>query len=522
MAFESISYLHEFRLSGFPDRWLPLVHLYDPDLPLFPLLYFHVLNPQLPATHRAGEADRAYGYVQRLTKKDGEYWATVCLNKNLTDTQNECYRSVVENEVRERIGLGNPVSVGDVTNAFSGDLAATNALVTELWYQVVDRSFGKMLPFGRIWDGTLGLVRIVASWYSEGGRKGELIQTHCFATDFGERIQTSGDLNVDFYLLPTFAELTDLTNPLGLFPSFSRLVDAANYFVETYCSPKRLDERLAFSTFDLRRGGFGNRLDTDYFSALVKDSPSRFTDPLFRNYGAFNRGPQRSVIFLLMLSDLRHRRWSPSLVTAEDGALIYADLGATYQSPKVIHLYAQQAFGNVTVLPMDNWIETFLWHPFAFRPKKKTRWKSEAFNYCTHWGKVERLIWLCAQARKVHSSVCSNILWCVRFGGREQQMRGANPLSCKLCAPHIRNVCPGYAGIRDSIIRFNARTPKADFRVVTSGGNSRTRGQTLVSCESDFVYDEYSTRDEPNAFVPYPCPRHKGENLSVADFISRY
>jgi hypothetical protein len=44
MAFESLAYRYTFEIVSFPERWLPLIHLYDPDLPLFPIYYYHVLN----------------------------------------------------------------------------------------------------------------------------------------------------------------------------------------------------------------------------------------------------------------------------------------------------------------------------------------------------------------------------------------------------------------------------------------------------------------------------------------------
>ena len=40
MPFESLAFRHTYDFTGFPDRWLPLIHLYDADLPLFPVTIF--------------------------------------------------------------------------------------------------------------------------------------------------------------------------------------------------------------------------------------------------------------------------------------------------------------------------------------------------------------------------------------------------------------------------------------------------------------------------------------------------
>src|SRR5207253_1944132 len=78
----------------------------------------------------------------------------------------------------------------DLQGSLTGPLAPANQVVEELWHQVIAPAFGNALPFGKCWDGVFGLVRFIASWNSDGGRKGELIQTHYFAAAFGVRIAT--------------------------------------------------------------------------------------------------------------------------------------------------------------------------------------------------------------------------------------------------------------------------------------------------------------------------------------------
>ena len=102
MAFESISQRYNIRLMNFEEKWLPLISLYDPDLPLFPIQYFHKLDPALEAGRRPSETDRVFGYIQWINFSGGTLTATVALNKDLGDPRNARYIPLIEEEVRER------------------------------------------------------------------------------------------------------------------------------------------------------------------------------------------------------------------------------------------------------------------------------------------------------------------------------------------------------------------------------------------------------------------------------------
>ena len=527
MAFESLSFYYEVTIKNFPPEWLPLTYLYDPDLPLFPIHYFHILDPNLQAGHRPGERDRLFGFIHHVNLDGTELTVSAVINKDVKSAQFSHYISALESEIKARLGLGNPVTFADIDSALKGALAPANGLVKELWYQVIDGSFGKTLPFGGMWDEVMGLVRFVASWNSAGGRKGELIQTHCFASEFGVKIQTGGGIHVDYFLLPTFSEITDVSNPLSHFPKFSMLAQAADEFVSKYCGSVIIGNHR-FSAFELPKVGAGRKLKTDVVLKIIEQASASYRKALFENYSAFDRGPQRSIIFLLMLHDLRCRLWNASAITPEDCGLLYTKLKGTYQTPKVISLYAQQCFGNEFVLPIDNWVRTFLDWPLDFRSAAPMTFYSDLFACSNKWGKLERLIWVAAQARKVHSSVCKEILWCVRYGDREERMRGANPFACKICETHVRNVCPSFARIANEGVSFNAASRSAMggalFNVKTSAGNNTTGGQTFESCEAKAIgtSDIYSTHDRPEQFEPYPQSGHTGNNLTVQGFIQEY
>lgn len=526
MAFDPLADFYEFEVVDFPQEWLPLTYLYDPDLPLFPILYFHELDPAFAAGQRAGEKDRIFGFVHSVafSRSTGALKVTVATSKDLLQPRNSRFIPVVEAAARSRLGLDNPVLYTDVQRAFSGPLAPANRFLEELWHQVVSSSFGGKLPFGSCWDPVLGLARFIASWNSDSGRKGELIQLHAFVAAFGERIQTGGGIHADFYLLPTWVEFRDRGNPLAFFPKYAALVGpggATEFFGKNYVSPKALPSGT-YGAFNLKSVGGFRVLDTAALVAMMDSAPrGRVHAALYDNYSAFNRGPPRAVLSLLMHHDLRFGGWDPASLSHQHCIDQYTELARSYQSPKVMQLFAQQCFGSLPALPLDNWVKTFVHGPLALPSSRDS--VLQMFTSSSVWGKIERVIWMAAQARKVHSSVAENVLWCVRYGGPQKQLRGANPLSCKVCEDHIRRVCPAYDAVRTKPVHFNAPALAAgDFNLRTSAGNNSSPGQTFVACESSDTFDEYTPRDRPGSFNSYPATGHSGTPLTVETFLSSY
>lgn len=520
MSFEALAHQHEFTLTGFPAEWLPLTYLYDPDLPLFPLVYLHLLDPTLPNGQRPQHRDRIYGYVRQVALIQGGAKVTLVLNKNLADANEAKYIAPLETEVAHRLGCGDPITEAHIRGALKGSLSGSNDLLLELWHGVVGPAFGGKLPFGRILDPVFGLVRYIASWFSEGGRKGELIQTHYFLTAFGERIHAGSPVNVDFYLLPTFAELRDTSNTLALFPKFRSFIGAAKEFVDAYCEQKAVGSHT-YSFFRAPKAGF-TKLDTASLLKTFGKHTGASNHALHENYNAFDRGPMRSVLSLMMFHDIRTSNVRPDALSADDCREMYLNLGGSYQSPKVMQLYAQQCFAAEPGLPLDNWVTTFLKWPLNFKEDRLTKagerkFFAELFAASDSWGRIERLIWVAAQARKVHSSVCASILWCVRFGGEEKKLRGANPLSCKICASYIRDHCPSYDSIRGLTVSINATG--ADFVVKTSTGAAAS---DFDSVSGQNVFDRYSPRDRPLDFKPYPQPGQPTGTITVEKFIELY
>lgn len=514
MPFESVSYRCKFRIEDFPARWLPLFSLYDPDLPLFPISYFHILTPDSP--QRPSYSDRIYGYIERMNLESNGLDVFVICNKNL-DSHHD-YLPLVEGKVRDMLGLTNPVTLTDVDGAFTGSLSGSNRVLVELWHRVVGTAYGNKLPFGPMWDPVFGLARFVASWYSPSGRKGELIQTHYFVSRFGERIQAAGEIpQNDFFLLPTFQEITDASNPLTIFPKFSKLLSGTKAFVSRNTRQVQVG-RLRLSAFTGRGTGVLNGRRIESLAASLSD-PERIA--LIEAFNAFDKGPQRTVIFLLMLGDPSERRLNPPALTPGDVGHLYDDMGRSYQSPKVMALYSQQCFGNVSCIPIDDWVETFFRYPLSVYPQTGSA-VSTILSDSHNLGKVERLLWIAAQARKVHSSACDDAIWCTKYNS-EKKPRGANPLACKICI--LRSSCPAFDLISRSPVVFNGVRPRNGFLITTTDRDNTTPRQRFVTASGGGKYgnvvDDFSPVDDPDGYREFPA-HDVHRPINVSEFVERY
>jgi hypothetical protein len=546
MPFNALTFTATLFYPHVPRSWSPLFFPFDPDLPLFPLQYFHVLPNDLSG-RRPGFEDRAYGYIRsiHIDIQSHTLTAEIVLNKDLAASQeNARFGQVVHEVVADRLGVSNPVTLNDLTGLFAAGspYATVNPVMVELWHRVVGYAYGGQLPFGRLWDPVLGLSRYYASWYSpRGGRKAELIETHYFVTHFGENVQSSGGVPyVEFHLLPTWEELTDESNPLPLFPRFRQLMAATT----AVCSLP------IFAAYDLSNWSYTGmtlgKWDTRYFmDHIVGAVADQHRSTLIECFNAFNKGPQRPILFMMMLNDLRqlhvtaptpagahNPRINPAMLTAADVADVFLNM-AHWQSNKVVSIYGQQCHGNVNCFPIDTWIASFLDWPLAVADYSPNtgQLSGRAANYravaafiaaANQLGKAERLLWVTAQARKIHSPACNDALWCVKKSG-DFAARGANPLSCKACNATIRAICPAHLEILGRTVRFNGTVPRGGFNIETSAGNNVAHGQRFLrSTDSAGTADEFTVVDAPDAFAPFPSPSHNGADMTVADFIRTY
>jgi hypothetical protein len=249
----------------------------------------------------------------------------------------------------------------------------------------------------------------------------------------------------------------------------------------------------------------------------------------------------------MMLNDIWMGHISPKSLTSQQCGEMYDKAASSYQSPKVIQLYSQQCFGNTHAMPIDTWVETFLKWPYDLYPKPYSKNKFKTiFSMSEHLGKLERLIWITAQARKVHSSACDDRVWCIKYGFSEDDEeivednndenkipRGANPFSCGICETSTRDTCPAYESIKNSKIIFNSSsTEDAEFVIWSSSKNNFDHDQKFSLCEgkNKFVTkgknkalrDNFSPTDRPESFTAFPSGDHSGEIITVKDFIRIY
>jgi hypothetical protein len=547
MPFEALANTFSLQFENVPPEWAPLVFPFDPDLPLFPVLYFHVLDEELNG-QRPRAQDRAYGYIRsvRIDVNTRILVAEIVCNKDLGVAANQArFMKGVRQEVGHRLGIIDRVTIDDVNAVFpSGSpFAATIPVLREIWHHVVGRGYGGSLPFGRLWDRVLGLARFYASFYSPG-RKSELIMTHYFCTRFGEHVACGSNVpSIDFYLFPTWEEMTDPENPLAFFMRFRNLVLAS----------LEVCRLRPFAGNDLARWSYtgltmpkGTKLSTEfYMEQLVEAAGQPHRTALVDCLNAFDKGPPRTVMFLMLLNDLRQinstqptpsggtkARLNPGLLSSADSADIFLNLKG-YQSKKVVTIYSQQSHGNPHCFPIDTWIGAFLAHPMnvAEYDAVQGQLKGSRPNLArvaallgsgSLLGKVERLLWLTAQTRKIHSTVCNDALWCIKESAGFRA-RGANPLACKACHLAIRQVCPAHGAITTALVSFNGSQSGARFNLLTSARNNDASGQRFERCiRSDGVTDEDTPIDWAQAFSSYPNAPHTGQPLTVEDFIKYY
>ena len=196
-------------------------------------------------------------------------------------------------------------------------------------------------------------------------------------------------------------------------------------------------------------------------------------------------------------------------------------MSGSYQSPKVIALYSQQCFGNASAIPIDEWIETFFRYPLSVYPTVGSS-VSGILASSVNLGRVERLLWVSAQARKVHSSACDDAIWCTKFNSAREP-RGANPLACKICI--LRSSCPAFASIANFPVTFNGAPAPRQFSITTGAGNNTTPRQRFVSAVGFGRYgrvtDDFSPVDEPDAYRDFPA-HNTANSMTVSDFAATY
>ncbi|MEA3329936.1 MAG: hypothetical protein U9Q06_04295, partial [Nanoarchaeota archaeon] len=186
---------------------------------------------------------------------------------------------------------------------------------------------------------------------------------------------------------------------------------------------------------------------------------------------AFNRMPLRAFSFIASIININKdndfKSWTKKefvdlyMAKSQDRKMLH---------PKIWGCFLQQGFGKEEIIPIDNWVESIYSNPLAIRDN------DEFLNSFYKLGKLERLFWLVAQARKTNMQIIFNSLWCIKYGtgastsveSNSKILRGPNPLSCYKC--ELRTNCVGYKNIKEkTIILSNSNNLKkmtTDFLVI--------------------------------------------------------
>jgi hypothetical protein len=432
---EPLKHCSYIKISQVPIAWLPLIQLFDPYLPQFPVFYIHkIVNGK-----------RIYGFPVffNISSVNGETCDLRFLflsNKNINSSSS--IRKNIENELAERIGLVNKITLKDLIFSCNRD-KSLERMISELWNKNIKKAYGNCLPFGRFYEELFSILRFTAAFNPSSGRKSEMQMVYDFISNYGEKIIVVSPWgHLEFFLLPTYDDLLGVD--MDKFPKFKTLYRTMMKFFKRFYTEELKLDKIKIKL--LPPGTFLTTSNGDQFRAKTEDLKNRryITFQEKKNIDflldAFNRYPPRVRIFITFICNINkendYRRWSRDAVVE----LYSGSYEGKGMSPKVLSCFLQQGFGNPDFIPIDNWIESFYSLVFNIGSKK------DFLSRFLKIGKLERLFWILSQARKTNSQLVFDQLWCIKYGTPNDELRGPNPLSCYPC--FLKDSCLGFASIK--------------------------------------------------------------------------
>jgi len=458
----AIKYEYTVTLDRIPVQWIPKFELFTIDLPNFPLVYVH---------HYENEK-RIFGFPISASFVKFENGTCVPEIKFLSNTDlenDEPARKIVESELSERFGISNSVKINDIMDACKGD-TEYQEFFKKIWEKVIKPDHGDSIPFGRYYEKFYSIFRFNAAWNTagRGGRQQELRIVYWFLREYGTRakVEIEGYDFYQFFLLPTFDEvkskrISDFTKFKKLFVLIEKIWKL-EFTVEGEIQGKKIKSMV--KSWPKQRDGFVKYIKEEYVEKGFL-SPDEAYD-LGLLVDMFNRNPPRAIGFIwsvMSINELDYDSWSKEFldqfylkyyVSTKETIGIY---------PKVVSCFLQQGFGNEFAIPMDEWVLSFARHPLGLDGVKlkagSTKKDQELFTHKIFFekfdnrAKLERLIWLVSQSKKVNMDPVFDMIWCIRFGRtlkKKSPLRKQNPISCYQC--NIRNQCKGYATIENDFV----------------------------------------------------------------------
>ena len=467
-------------LKEVPIQWIPKFELFTNDLPNFPLVYVHSFI----------HGKRVFGFpmaVNFANTTNGKCIPKIHFLSNVDLNSDKAAKKIVESELSERFGIANSVTLPDVVGACNGD-AAYGDFFKAIWEQVIKPDHGGSIPFGRYYEEFYSILRFSAAWNTAGrsGRQMELRIVYWFLREYGDKVNiTIGDYSFyQFFLLPTFDEVR--SDSMSEFPRLEKLFKLIDRiwnleFTNTH-QLQGQEIRSMETSWPNQRDGFVEYLNKKY---SVRQSVTLLSSEDAYDLGVladmFDRFPPRAAGFIWCVMNIReldYRSWSRDFLDEFYLLVLSTPTVAIY--PKVVSCFLQQGFANEHAIPMDDWILSFVKHALGLdgrteAPDLAKTWQNILthvlfFETFSNRAKLERLIWLISQSKKVNMDPVMDMLWCIRFGRTNEDgkktnfLRQQNPITCYQC--ELRPVCNGYVAIQDSRVWITegkiSQTTKAD------------------------------------------------------------
>ncbi len=360
---------------------------------------------------------------------------------------------------------------------------------SKIWDDVIKVHHGDSIPYGRYYEEFYSIVRFVAAWNTagRGGRQQELRQLYWFLREYGNKIKVEIE-DYEFYLfflLPTYNDVK--AKNTSDFPRFDNLLHAIEKIWELEFTNR--DQIQGKEVRSMNRGR--SWPDTrDEFVRYIEEEHVRnntLTPDESHELGLlvdmFDRFPKRAAGFIwcvMSINSLEYEKWDKRLV--DEFYLRYFNSDTTVGIyPKVVSCFLQQGFANEEAIPMDSWILAFVNYPLGIfgpqlRPndtlKTQKRFEHEEFfKKFKNRSKLERLIWLISQSKKVNMDPVFDMIWCIRYGttGDSGELRGQNPISCYQCV--LRKNCKGYATIKNTYVWIHEGDINQTIRDKASNNN---------------------------------------------------
>lgn len=458
---EEIKYSYEVEIENVPVKWLPKIELFYPDLPGFPIMYVHFIYGN----------KRIYGFPVTLSVSSYNHDNKNCNIKFLFlcnfDISNDetCYKKV-KNELKNRIGISDPVTKQDIIGTSPEKY---RSFLSNL-FDICANLYGNILPFGRFYEEIYSITRFVAAFSPKTGRQSEMRMLYNFLSTFGEKISIDNEEIpqwdfLEFYLLPIYKDIKEQN--LTEFPKFETLYKSMlKVWKLDYTQPININNvifKAIQTAWEQNKEEFTKSKLLPWIENANVDFDIGDKYQIELLIDAFNRFSWRACFFIwsiMTISSTDYFTWNKTFFEQ------FYNAGIKGCSEKVVACFMQQGFANSEVIPIDTWISTF--YNFALGINNK----DDFFRQFNHLGKLERLIWLTSQANKTNIREYMELLWCQRYGTNGNgEFRGQNPLSCYECK--LNNVCVGFKQIESSYVYVtNTLTPEIIYKRKRDGSYS--------------------------------------------------